>query len=262
MCEQLEHAMPQGPPRSRAEREKIAQIRLTQRCGDRSGQQPCNAQCPQIKDLIADRDPRAYVLSAAQTDFPTATKFINTLRHVGVTVERATREFTIGGKTYPAGSYVVPMAQAFRPHVLDMFEPQEHPNDFAYPGGPPIRPYDNAGYTLAYQMGVEFDRILDAYTCPCERVMGTATPPPGSVANARGATGFILTPKQNDAFIAVSRLLKGNASVSRLTAPFSSGGRTFPIGSFYVAASGNAARRETARKQRPGASAWCPEPRA
>jgi hypothetical protein len=188
----------------------------------------------------ADRDPRAYVLSAAQADFPTATKFINTLRHVGVTVERATRDFMIGGKTYPAGSYVVPMAQAFRPHVLDMFEPQEHPNDFAYPGAPPTRPYDNAGYTLAYQMGVDFDRILDAYTCPCERITGLAAAPPATVANARGATGFILTPKQNDAFIAVSRVLKANGSVSRLTAPFTSGGRTYPIGSFYVAASGSA----------------------
>ena len=201
---------------------------------------------PQLFDRIlrdpADRDPRAYVLSAAQVDFPTATKFVNTLRHVGVTVERATRDFSIGGKTYPAGSYVVPMAQAFRPHVLDMFEPQEHPNDFAYPGAPPTRPYDNAGYTLAYQMGVQFDRILDAYTCPCERITGMATPPAGTVANARGATGFILTPKQNDAFIAVSRLLKGNASVSRLTAPFTSGGRTHPVGSFYVAASGTASQ--------------------
>ena len=51
-----------------------------------------------------------------------------------------------------------------------------------------------------------------------------------------------LTPKQNDAFIAVSRLLKGNASVSRLTAPFTSGGRTHPVGSFYVAASGTASQ--------------------
>lgn len=187
----------------------------------------------------ADRDPRAYILPASQVDFPTATKFVNTLRHVGVTVERATAPFTAGGKSYPAGSYVVPMAQAFRPHVLDMFEPQEHPNDFAYPGAPPTRPYDNAGYTLAFQMGVQFDRILDAYTCPCERIAGMATTPARTIANASGATGYILTPKQNDAFIAVSRLLKANAPVSRLMAPFTSGGRTHPTGSFYVPASGN-----------------------
>ena len=35
---------------------------------------------------------------------------------------------------YPAGSYVFKAAQAFRPHLLDMFEPQDHPNDFQYPG--------------------------------------------------------------------------------------------------------------------------------
>ena len=43
--------------------------------------------------------------------------------------------------------------QAFRPHVIDMFEPQDHPDNFPYPGAPPTRPYDNAGWTLAYPDG-------------------------------------------------------------------------------------------------------------
>jgi hypothetical protein len=50
-----------------------------------------------------------------------------------------------------------------------MFEPQDHPNDFAYPGGPPIAPYDATGWTLAFQMGVEFDRILDGFDGPFEK---------------------------------------------------------------------------------------------
>ena len=100
------------------------------------------------------RDPRGYVLPSDQADFPTATKFVNALLEGGVHVHRATREFSVGGKQYPAGSYVVKSAQAFRPHVLDMFEPQDHPNDFEYPGGPPIPPYDYAGWTLAFLMGV------------------------------------------------------------------------------------------------------------
>ena len=57
-----------------------------------------------------------------------------------------------------------------------MFEPQDHPNDFAYPGGPPIPPYDSAGWTLAYQMGVEFDRILDAFDGPFERLTAFIEP--------------------------------------------------------------------------------------
>ena len=108
------------------------------------------------------RDARGYILSSSQADFPTATKFIHALQRSGIDVHCATREFSVAGKSYPAGSYVVKAAQAFRPHVLDLFEPQDHPNDFASPGGPPILPYDNAGWTLAYQMGVEFERVLDA----------------------------------------------------------------------------------------------------
>ena len=91
------------------------------------------------------RDPRGYILPSNQVDFPTATKFINMLLESGITVHRATRDFDVGGKHYPAGSYVVLTAQAFRPHIIDMFEPQVHPDVFPIPGGPPTRPYDNAG---------------------------------------------------------------------------------------------------------------------
>ena len=118
-----------------------------------------------FKKLLRDpsgRDPRGFVMPSDQPDFPTATKFVNALIKTGVTVHRSTQPFSLGGKNYPAGSYVVKSAQAFRPHVLDMFEPQDHPDDIPYPGGPPTRPYDNAGWTLAYQMGVKFDRVLDA----------------------------------------------------------------------------------------------------
>ena len=109
------------------------------------------------------RDPRGYILPADQDDFPTAAEFINALLKNGITCLKATSAFQVAGKSYPAGSYVVKTAQAFRPHVMDMFEPQDHPNDFAYPGGPPNRPYDITGWTLAMQMGVKYDRILDGF---------------------------------------------------------------------------------------------------
>ena len=182
------------------------------------------------------RDPRGYILPSDQPDFPTATKFINALRHVGVIVHRATAPFAVNGKQYPAGSYVVKSAQAFRPHVLDMFEPQNHPNDFAYPGGPPKRPYDNAGYTLAYQMGVTFDRILDGFDGPFEVIEGLASPMPATFAGAGNPVGYLVSHAENDAFIAVNRALKANAEVDVLRAPMTAGGRTYPAGTFYIAA--------------------------
>ena len=112
-----------------------------------------------LKEDKSRRDPTAYVIPSEQPDFGTAIKFINRLILAGIQVERADKPFVLEGKNYPAGSYVVRLAQAFRPHILDMFEPQHHPDDFEYAGGPPVPPYDAAGWTLAYTMGVKFDRI-------------------------------------------------------------------------------------------------------
>jgi hypothetical protein len=187
----------------------------------------------------AKRDPRGYIIPSSQPDFLTATKFVNALRKVNVTVHRATSQFTVAGKSYPAGSYVVKSAQAFRPHVIDMFEPQDHPNDFAYPGGPPKPPYDNAGYTLAYQMGVQFDRVLDGFDCPCEKIDGMAKPPAGTVASAGSAAGYLLSHATNDAFLAVNRALNNKNDVFWLRSPLSANGKTYPAGTFYIGANGS-----------------------
>ncbi len=180
------------------------------------------------------RDPRGYIISPDQPDFPTAVKFLNTLVKNGITVHQATSAFTVGGKQYPAGSYVVKTAQAFRAHILDMFEPQDHPNDFRWPGGPPIPPYDNAGWTLAYQMGVQFDRILDGFEGPFVKTDGLLKPAPGLVAGADRAAGFLLSHAYNDAFIATNRLLAKKYEVQWLAAPFAAGGKTYPAGTIYL----------------------------
>jgi hypothetical protein len=158
------------------------------------------------------RDPRGYILSADQPDFLTATKFIDALLKNGITVHRATAAFRVSGRKYPPGSFVVKTAQAFRPHVLDMFEPQDHPDDIPYPGGPPTPPYDSAGWTLAFQMGVKFDRVLDGFDGPFERV-STVSHPPGAVIGVEQPAGYLVSHHQNDAFVAVNRLMKADESV-------------------------------------------------
>lgn len=182
------------------------------------------------------RDPRGYIIPSSQADFPTATKFINALRETGITVLRATSDFDVKGKQYPAGSYIVKTAQAFRPHIIDMFEPQVHPDVIPYPGANPTPPYDNAGWTLAFQMGVEFDRILDGFTGPFEKVTAwNTTPPAGKViAMAGAATGYVTNNRPNDSFIALNRLLKSNEDVVRLASPMNVNGKTYPAGALYV----------------------------
>ena len=192
----------------------------------------------------ARRDPRAFIISVDQPDFPTATKFINALRYIGVEVNQATAPLTVSGKTYPVGSYVVKAAQAGRAHVLDMFEPQDHPNDMDE-RGIPRRPYDNAGWTLAYQMGVKFDRVWDDVNGQFKMVEGLAAPVPGKI-NGTATTGYLLSPAINDSFTIVNRVLKANGEVFRLNAPASLGGKQYPAGTFYIAA--NAASTSVVQK--------------
>src|SRR5690606_21177211 len=133
-----------------------------------------------------NRDPRAYIIPSNQRDFPTAVRLIVALQKNGIDVHRATAAFSHNGKQYPAGSYVVKVGQAFGAHVLDMFEPQDHPNDFRVPGGPPTPPYDNAGWTLAMQMGVKYDRVYENIGATLTKIPPTQrlTPAAGTVANA------------------------------------------------------------------------------
>ena len=181
-----------------------------------------------------DRDPRGFIISSEQRDFLTATKFVNTLLYNGVDVHRATADFTVDGKSYPAGSYVVKTAQAFRPHVLDMFEKQEHPNDIPYPGAPPTAPYDNTGWTLAWQMGVDFDRILEGFDGPFEVIDEIiSTPPVGVIAGQENATGYLVD-HINDAFIAVNRVLAAGGTARWYVDDVVAEGQTFSAGAFYL----------------------------
>jgi hypothetical protein len=195
----------------------------------------------------ADRDPRAFVIPASQPDFPTAIKFIDALLENGIAVQRATREFTAQGKTYPAGSFVVFTAQAFRPHVMDMFEPQDHPDNFAYPGALPTHPYDNAGWTLAYQMGIEFDRVLDGFTGPFAPVTDwNITPPAGIVRGLARPAGYLIDRRILDSFAVINRVLaaneKGpaNLNVFTLAEPRTIGTRTYPVGTWTIPATRDA----------------------
>jgi hypothetical protein len=184
----------------------------------------------------AERNPRGYIVPSDQPDFGTATRFINTLIENGIRVLRATNSFALAGRAYPAGSFVVPCNQAFRAHVLDMFEPQDHPNDLQYPGGPPIAPYDIAGWTLAMQMAVKFDRVWENVSGPFAVVSDVQKAPPGNVINTQAAAGYYLRADANDAYRAVNRLLVIGDLVQRLTVAVTNAAGVFAPGTFYLPA--------------------------
>jgi len=157
------------------------------------------------------RDARAYAIG--MPDYGNAVQFVNDLLKLGAEVQRARKPFDIGQRHYYAGSFLVRCDQAFRPHILDMFEPQDHPNDLAYPGGPPIPPYDAAGYTLAYQMGVNFERLLGPPPAGDFEMLSAPITGHGSIS-AEGKAGYISVGLSNGAYGIAARLLDDGSQVS------------------------------------------------
>jgi hypothetical protein len=183
------------------------------------------------------RDARAYIMPSDQPDFSTATKFVNSLLKNGITVLKASAAFEAAGKKYAAGSYVVQSSQAFRPMVREMFEPQDHPHEAAYPGGPPVQPYDIAGWTLAMQMGVEYDRVFEKLDGPFAKLTGLQQPEPGLITGATNPAGYLISHHINNSFVLVNRLLKNKADVYWLKTSLSADGQDLGTGTIWVPAS-------------------------
>ena len=187
-----------------------------------------------------NREARGYIINPeTQRDLPASVAFLNTLIKNGVDVEVAERPFTVNGTRYPAGSYVVKTAQAYRPHVLDMFEPQDHPHNTDYPGGPPKLPYDVAGYTLAYQMGVNFDRIQDGFEAPTTKATDVLSAPAGRVIGS-GRAGYVIGHEANNSFILTNRLLAAGIKPEWISQSVRANGETLGAGAIWVPASAEA----------------------
>lgn len=160
------------------------------------------------------RDPRAYIIAANQENPATTVRFLNALSANGIRIEQAQQPFVHQGKQYPAYSYLIRTNQAFRPHILDMFEAQDHPNDFEYAGGPPIPPYDAAGWTLAYLMHINFDRTYEDVAGNFVVLPYGEPLQPAAQSVAKGKY-LVLSNKDNESFRVVNQLIKKKAKVYR-----------------------------------------------
>lgn len=147
--------------------------------------------------------PFAYLVPANQSDSWSAAEMLARLQGSGIEVRRATAPFQANGNTYPPGTWILPAAQPFRGYLLDLMEPQKYPDIRSGASGPPRRPYDLAGWTLPFQMGVQVDRIEQPFDAPSEFVASVQPPEP------------VLDARQNSAFLALAAAHKQGRSAFR-----------------------------------------------
>src|SRR5881296_2537262 len=150
-------------------------------------------------------NPFAYVLPAEQRDPESWTALANVLAAGGVEVWRAAEPFSVEGRSYTAGSLVVPMAQPYRAHAKDLLEPQHYTPVNDRP------PYDVAGWTLPFTMGVRADVVNGPFTANLVKV-DSVVATPGRI-EGRGDV-FILKNRTNAESRAVAALLAAGQSVT------------------------------------------------
>jgi len=150
-------------------------------------------------------DPFAYVLPPAADAGAQAT-LANALLATGIEISRAQDPFVADGRSYPAGSLVIPMAQPFRAHAKDLLEPQHYPD----PGGART-PYDIAGWTLPLTMDVPAHAVSESFTANLVRV-DTVSVPPGRIVGAGDV--FLLRNRATAESRAIAALLRAGQHVA------------------------------------------------
>jgi hypothetical protein len=186
--------------------------------------------------LGAAEAPHAYVIPAGQRDPGAVQRLVEVLRLGGVEVGRATAPFTAGSRRYERGSYVVPMAQPFRAHAKDLLEPQRFPRQERWPGGPEEPPYDVAGWTLPYQLGVQADEITTPLgAVPVAPVVGMRDDAAACAAPTRRGRAVALDAGDTRSHALLHRALAAGVGATRLDAPArAADGGTLPAGSWVL----------------------------
>lgn len=178
--------------------------------------------------------PYAFVIPQNQKDPNRVVRMINILISNGAEIHQATASFKANDTDYPSGTYVVKLAQAYRPFIFDILTPQYYPDRRIYPGGPPEPTFDITGWTLPYQMGVDVVEVKNSFTADLSPVF-KAEPPKGSVLGS--GKKYIIDHNVIDSYRAVNKLLKEGNTVCWTKKSFSSGGKQYPAGT--IVASGH-----------------------
>lgn len=105
--------------------------------------------------------PAAWVIPADRANRAGLAYVLRILTMGDVEVHAATAPFSVAGREFSAGTYVIPMSQPSASFAQTLLEVQKYPDLREYPGGPPKRPYDVTAHTLPLLMDVEAVAVED-----------------------------------------------------------------------------------------------------
>lgn len=177
-------------------------------------------------------EPFAFVIPRDQNDPVTTAKMIEILQLGAVEVNFSDKQFVVDNTIYPANSYVIYLAQPNGRYVKDLMEEQSYPDLRNSRTESPIRPYDVAGWTLPYLMGVKSYQIDKPFVLE-SRIISGPNYPEGIVPYNEGKF-FVAKSGLNVNSTLINRLHKNEIPVFWITEPSIINGKEYDRGSVAV----------------------------
>jgi hypothetical protein len=185
------------------------------------------------KDWVEREEaPYAFVIPADQPDPFETYEMLEILDRGEVEINQARSAFLAGGTKYPAGSWVIDLAQPYGAFAKTMLERQVYPNLRYYPGGPPIPPYDVTAQTLGLLMGVNVYQIDEPIRADLEllnEIVPRITPMP-----ERPGWAYVISPTSNAGFKVTTQLLDAGVPVFRAAEAVTAADRAMAPGAWIV----------------------------
>ncbi|MEU5876345.1 M14 family zinc carboxypeptidase [Spirillospora sp. NPDC047279] len=180
--------------------------------------------------------PYAYVVPAGQRDPFAVLEMLRLFEFGRVEIEQARTAFTAGGKSYPAGSYVLRTRQPLGRWIDQLLKVDKYPEQAARKCAdcPLIMPYSETTDNVGLLLGVDVEPVEKAFTAQLQRVP-KVVPQPVRMPNAPGARGaYLVAPDSYGVAHVLSRLQKANVPTLRAAESFEAAGRTFAPGTVVV----------------------------
>jgi hypothetical protein len=150
------------------------------------------------------------------------------MRAQGIEIGMLNAELAVGGKTYPAGSYVIKLNQPYGRLAKNLLEKQDYPD-------PALRTYDDSGWSMGYAFNVTVNEIKDKGILNARTTLVDSATWRGRVTGS-GSGALAVAHFGSNNMIAFRYKLR-STPMKVAEQQFSAGGVTFPAGSFVVTGS-------------------------
>ena len=186
--------------------------------------------------LGASGEPAAYLIRPDQHDPLTIAHLINKLLVQNFDIQKATEDFILNDRSYPAGTYCIPLDQPKMGVVKTLLGQTLYPDEAwtRESDGSPHPPFDSATDTIAEFMGVDVDAVDESVGAGLESVTEPESPSGQVVGTSE--RGYLFDARLNASFKVLNQLLDQEVQVKRADQAVAVGDDLLPPGAFVAAA--------------------------